>query len=80
MIWILDYTNTYFRIYRESKDKYFVSITGFKKNFSHLHCVQIFAPQKSCYSFDDCDVAMMRPPISSSHLRLITILPQIEFR
>lgn len=37
MIWILDYTNTYFRIYRESKDKYFVSITGFKKNFSHAN-------------------------------------------
>jgi competence CoiA-like predicted nuclease len=35
MIWILDYTSNYYRIFREGKDMYYMTLTGFKKNFAY---------------------------------------------
>lgn len=34
MIWILDYTSNYYRIFRQGKDMYYMTLTGFKKNFA----------------------------------------------
>ena len=37
MIWILDHTSNYYRIYREGNGVYYMALSGFKKNFSYAN-------------------------------------------